>query len=119
MSDPTKIDFTEFRKRIGDLRGREYWRSLEELSRSDAFGEISTWSDFLASLQPLLKSAATHPGEVRLLTQTISSPTLGLQIQQVLAKYPGVKWHQWDGVSRDEVREGLRTAFGSDANVVY
>src|SRR5260221_6673771 len=31
------LDFREFRARVGDLRGREYWRSLEELSRSDEF----------------------------------------------------------------------------------
>ena len=40
MSDEKKIDFAEFRKRIGDLRGKEYWRSLEELSRTEAFDEL-------------------------------------------------------------------------------
>src|SRR4051812_29883212 len=35
-----KLDFKQFRRRIGDLRGREYWRSLEELARSDAFDEF-------------------------------------------------------------------------------
>jgi molybdopterin-containing oxidoreductase family iron-sulfur binding subunit len=82
-------------------------------------GEIATWSDFLASLQPVLKMAAGQPGAVRLLTQTVSSPTLGSQIQQVLAKYPGIAWHQWEPVSRDNVREGLRLAFGSYVNAVY
>src|SRR5437667_5184435 len=33
----SEIDFAAFRKRIGDQRGREYWRSLEELSRTDDF----------------------------------------------------------------------------------
>ena len=33
----SEIDFTAFRKRIGELRGPEYWRSLEELSRTDDF----------------------------------------------------------------------------------
>ena len=239
------VDFDEFRQRIGDLRGREYWRSLEELSRSDAFeeffaqefpqqalalehgvdrrsflklmgasvalgglaacsgpvekivpyvnqpenlvpgkplffasaltlggcangvlveshmgrptkiegnpdhpssagatdafmqasilslydpdrsqvvrhlGEISTWSDFLAGLQPVLKLAASQPGAVRILTQSICSPTLGFQMQQVLAKYPGVRWHQWEPATRDNVREGMRLAFGSYANAVY
>src|SRR5437868_12375489 len=36
-SDQRPLDFKEFRARVGDLRGREYWRSLEELSRSDEF----------------------------------------------------------------------------------
>src|SRR5687767_145586 len=40
MSDSKSLDFTEFRQRVGDLRGREFWRSLEELSRSDAFDEF-------------------------------------------------------------------------------
>src|SRR5438094_1346881 len=56
-------------------------------------GEISTWSEFLATLQPALKG-----GGVRLLTQTITSPTLGAQIQQFLAQSPGAKWHQWEPV---------------------
>src|SRR6266851_4734439 len=237
-----EIDFREFRKRIGDLRGREYWRSLEELSRSDDFdeffaqefpqqavaldhglhrrdfvklmgasvalagltacnrpaekiipyvnqpenlipgkpiffasamplsgigsgvlveshmgrptkiegnpdhpsslgatdafmqasilglydpdrsqvvrhlGEISTWSEFLAALQPALAAAKAAGGGLRILTQTITSPTLGAQIQQLLALYPGMKWHQWEPAGRDNVREGARLAFGSYVN---
>jgi len=78
-------------------------------------GEISTWSEFIGALQGPLKS----PGTLRLLTQTVTSPTLGAQIQQLLAQYPGLKWHQWEPVNRDNVREGLRTAFGSYVNAVY
>src|SRR5436305_4050623 len=236
----SEIDFAAFRKRIGDQRGREYWRSLEELSRTDDFdaffgqefpqqaialdkgvdrrdfvmlrgasvalaglaacnrpaekigpyvtqpenlipgrplyfasamplggigtgvlveshmgrptkiegnpdhpsslgatnswmqasilglydpdrsqvvrhlGEISTWSEFLATLAPAIKA-----GGVRLLTQTITSPTLGAQIQQFLAKSPGAKWHQWEPAGGHNVREGLRLAFGGYANAVY
>ena len=40
MSDQKNLSFTDFRARIGDLRGKEFWRSLEELSRSDAFDEF-------------------------------------------------------------------------------
>src|SRR5437764_1572381 len=82
-------------------------------------GEISTWSDFLAALQPVLKTAKTRGAGLRLLTQTITSPTLGAQIQALLAAYPGMQWHQWEPVNRDNVREGLRMAFGSYANAVY
>ena len=31
------LDYRAFRERIGDLRGKEYWRSLEELADSPAF----------------------------------------------------------------------------------
>src|SRR5438874_2146093 len=77
-------------------------------------GEISTWSEFLATLAPALKN-----GGVRLLTQTITSPTLGAQIQQFLAQTPGANWHQWEPAGGHNVREGLRLAFGGYANAVY
>jgi molybdopterin-containing oxidoreductase family iron-sulfur binding subunit len=77
-------------------------------------GEISTWSEFLAMLQPALKD-----GGVRLLTQTITSPTIGAQIQQFLAQSPGAKWHQWEAAGGHNIREGLRMAFGSYSNAVY
>src|SRR4029079_19791809 len=54
-----------------------------------------------------------------LVTETITSPTLGAQIEQLLATYPGMKWHQWEESSRDTVREGARMAFGSFVNPVY
>jgi molybdopterin-containing oxidoreductase family iron-sulfur binding subunit len=78
-------------------------------------GEISTWSEFIGALQAPIK----NPGSLRILTQTVTSPTLGAQIQQLLAQYPGVKWHQWEPVNRDNVREGLRMAFGNYVNAIY
>jgi molybdopterin-containing oxidoreductase family iron-sulfur binding subunit len=82
-------------------------------------GEISTYSDFLAALQPELKAAATNGAGLRILTQTVTSPTLGAQIQQVLAQFPGAKWHQWEAAGGHNVREGMRLAFGGYANAVY
>ena len=82
-------------------------------------GEISTWSDFLAALQPSLKAAGTNGAGLRLLTQTVTSPTLGAQIQQVLAQFPGARWHQWEAAGGHNVREGMRIAFGGYANAVY
>jgi MoCo/4Fe-4S cofactor protein with predicted Tat translocation signal len=82
-------------------------------------GEISTYSDFLAALQPELKAAAANGAGFRILTQTVTSPTLGAQIQQVLAQFPGAKWHQWEAAGGHNVREGMRLAFGGYANAVY
>ena len=245
MSDHKTLDYQSFRARIGDLRGKEYWRSLEELSRSDAFdeffhdefprqamalgngvdrrnfmklmgasvafaglaacqqpsesivpyvkqpenlipgrpvyfassmplsgyahgviveshefhptkiegnpdhpsslggtnaymqasvlglydpdrsqvvrkfGDTSTWSEFIAALQPVLTAAKTNGAGLRILTQTITSPSLGALIQQLLALYPGMQWHQWEPVNRDNAREGSKMAFGAYSNVVY
>jgi MoCo/4Fe-4S cofactor protein with predicted Tat translocation signal len=82
-------------------------------------GEISTWSEFLAALQPALKGGTPNGAGVRLLTQTITSPSAGSQIQQFLAQYPGAKWHQWEAAGGHNVREGLRLAFGGYVNAVY
>ncbi|HXH93267.1 MAG TPA: TAT-variant-translocated molybdopterin oxidoreductase, partial [Thermoanaerobaculia bacterium] len=82
-------------------------------------GEISTYSDFLAALQPELKAGTANGTGLRILTQTVTSPTVGAQIQQVLAQFPGAKWHQWEAAGGHNVREGLRLAFGSYANAVY
>jgi molybdopterin-containing oxidoreductase family iron-sulfur binding subunit len=245
MSDSKTLTFSEFRARVGDLRGREFWRSLEELSRSDVFddffhqefpqqalaldkgvhrrdfmklmgasvamaglaacrqpaevivpyvnqpenlipgrplyfasamplggyaagvlveshmnrptkvegnpdhpsslgasdafmqasllglydpdrsqvvrryGDTATWGDFIGALQPVVTAAKTNGAGLRLLTQTITSPTLGAQIQALLAQYPGMKWHQWEAVNRDNAREGARMAFGGYADVHY
>ncbi|HKR66187.1 MAG TPA: TAT-variant-translocated molybdopterin oxidoreductase [Thermoanaerobaculia bacterium] len=245
MSDSKTLDFQAFRARVGDLRGKEYWRSLEELSRSDAFdeffanefpqqavaldkgvgrrdfvklmgasvamaglaackqpaeaivpyvnqperiipgkplyfasamplggvatgvlveshmnrptkvegnpdhpsslgasdafmqaailglydpdrsqvvrrfGDTATWGEFLGALQPVVTAAKTNGAGLRILTQTITSPTLGAQMQTLLAQYPGMKWHQWEAVNRDNVRMGARAAFGRDVHVSY
>jgi molybdopterin-containing oxidoreductase family iron-sulfur binding subunit len=245
MSDPKTLDFTAFRERVGDLRGKEFWRSLEDLSRSEAFdeffasefpqqavalekgvdrrdfvklmgasvamaglaackepaeaiipyvnqperlipgkplffasamtlggvatgvlveshmnrptkiegnpdhpsslgasdafmqasilnlydpdrsqvvrryGETSTWGELLGALQPVLTAAKTNGAGLRILTQTLTSPTLGAQLQALLAQYPSMKWHQWEAVNADNVREGARTAFGRDVHVTY
>ena len=245
MSDNKTLNFTEFRARVGDLRGKEFWRSLEELSRSDVFddffaqefpqqaqplakgvdrrnfmklmgasvamaglaacrqpaesivpyvnqpeslipgkpiffasamplggvahgvlveshmnrptkiegnpehpttlgasdpfmqasvlnlydpdrsqvvrryGDTATWGEFIAALQPVVNAARTNGAGLRILTQTITSPTLGAQLTALLAQFPGMKWHQWEAVNRDTVREGGRLAFGRYVHTHY
>ena len=245
MSDTKELNFAEFRARVGDLRGREFWRSLEELSRSEAFdeffeqefpqqalplqkgvdrrnfmklmgasvamaglaacrqpaeaivpyvnqpenlipgkpmffatamplggvatgilveshmnrptkiegnpdhpsslgasdafmqasvlglydpdrsqvvrkyGDTATWGEFIGALQPILTAAKTNGASLRILSGSITSPSLGAQMQQLLAMYPGMQWHQWDAVNYDNVREGARMAFGGYASVHY
>src|SRR5207249_2123601 len=48
----------------------------------------------------------------RILTETITSPTLHFQIQQLRDRFPQARWHQFEPVNRDRVREGSRMAFG-------
>ncbi|MDP9191204.1 MAG: TAT-variant-translocated molybdopterin oxidoreductase [Acidobacteriota bacterium] len=245
MTDPKHLSFTDFRARIGDLRGKEFWRSLEELSRSDSFdeffaqefpqqavplekgvdrrdfvklmgasvamaglaackqpvdaivpyvnqpentipgkplffatamtlggiatgvlveshmnrptkiegnpehpsslgasdvfmqasvlglydpdrsqvirklGDTATWGDFIGAVQPVLSAAKTNGAGLRILSQSTTSQTFGSQIASLRQQYPAMKWHRWDAVNRDNVREGGRMAFGQDVNTYY
>ncbi len=62
--------------------------------------------------------AANRGAGFRILTGTVTSPTLGRQIDALLARYPEARWHRWDPVSRDTVREGARLAYGRPVTLV-
>jgi molybdopterin-containing oxidoreductase family iron-sulfur binding subunit len=84
------------------------------------FGEIKTWAEFLDSAQAIVAATTSVDGAgFRILTGTITSPTLAAQIQSFVALYPRAKWHQWEPAVSDGAREGAKLAFGSYVNTVY
>jgi Fe-S-cluster-containing dehydrogenase component len=99
-------------------------------------GDIVTWSSFLGAIRPLIdaqraagaqqtgvqQAGAPPPspsGTLRILTETVTSPTLAYQIQTLLASVPNSKWHQYDAAGSDNVREGSKLAFGQYTNTIY
>jgi len=89
-------------------------RSLVQL------GEIRPWSTFVTAVKSALSGqAATRGAGLRILTETVSSPTLAAQIQQTLAAYPEAKWIQWEALPRDGARAGARLAFGEYVEPLY
>ncbi len=96
---------------------------LYDPDRSQAvtsFGRISTWSAFLGSLSLALeKQAASGGAGLRLLTETVTSPTLHRQIEELLQQYPRARWHQWEPCGRDNARAGARLAFGEPVEARY
>jgi len=83
-------------------------------------GRIASWPEFLSELSSALTAEKGNSGSgIRLLTQTITSPTLGEQIREFLKTYPSAKWIQYESVMRDNVREGAKIAFGEYVNTVY
>jgi MoCo/4Fe-4S cofactor protein with predicted Tat translocation signal len=76
-------------------------------------GEIRPWPRFLGAIRSLLAAQGPVGGSgLRILSETVSSPTLAAQLRDLLARYPNARWHQWDGVSDDSARVGTRLAFG-------
>ena len=85
-----------------------------------SFGEIRPWSSVIAAVRGGLSAqAATKGAGLRILTETVASPTLAAQIQQVLTQYPAAKWIQWEPINRDNARAGARAAFGQHVTPLY
>src|SRR6185369_14467198 len=88
-------------------------------------GDIVTWSAFLGAVAPAVNAqkamASQQPPRagLRILTETVSSPTIAYQLKTLLATSQTAKWHQYDAAGRDNIREGSRLAFGQYANTIY
>jgi MoCo/4Fe-4S cofactor protein with predicted Tat translocation signal len=81
---------------------------------------LSIWETFQAQAQGLATSQkAVNGAGMRILTGTITSPTLAAQIEAVLKIFPQAKWHQWEPAVSDGAREGSKLAFGRALNAVY
>ena len=67
-------------------------------------GEVSSWEEFLADLVPALAEQGPKQGAgLRILTETVTSPTLAAQIGALLKEYPQANWHQYEPWNRDSV----------------
>jgi molybdopterin-containing oxidoreductase family iron-sulfur binding subunit len=83
-------------------------------------GYISTWGSFITAMTKERDAAAAKKGAgVRILTGTVTSPTLAAQIQEYLVANPQAKWHQWEPCGRHSVRAGAMAAFGHPLNTIY
>lgn len=83
-------------------------------------GEISTWDAFLTALRPKLEGQASVKGRgIRLLTETVTSPTLAAQIGEFRTMYPESQWHQFEPVNRDNELAGAKLALGEYVSTHY
>ena len=85
-------------------------------------GNISGWGGFMQALalRTGIEKNRPNPGAgLRILTETILSPTLGKQLDDLLKLLPAAKWHQYEPVTNDHAREGLRMVFGDYVNAYH
>jgi molybdopterin-containing oxidoreductase family iron-sulfur binding subunit len=83
-------------------------------------GEVRTFDAFVAALRDVL--AAQQPARgagLRILSETVTSPTLNAQIDELLGRFPQAKWVQWEPFGRHNAREGSRLAFGEYVDAQY
>ncbi|MEZ4735214.1 MAG: TAT-variant-translocated molybdopterin oxidoreductase [Caldilineaceae bacterium] len=83
-------------------------------------GAASSWEEFLTDLQThLAQQQASGGAGLRILTETVTSPTLVSQLQALLTQFPNAVWHQYEPVNRDNVYAGAQLAFGEAVEPIY
>jgi molybdopterin-containing oxidoreductase family iron-sulfur binding subunit len=83
-------------------------------------GELSSWPAFIGAMKAALAAQQPLQGAgIRILTETVGSPTLGAQIKEFLGRFPAARWHQWEPAGRNNTRVGSRVAFGEFVDAQY
>jgi len=126
MGRPTKIEGNpEHPSSLGALNNYAQASVLDlyDPDRSQVVkrrGRLASWDLFSKELTELLAPQALKSGAgLRILSETVSSPTLIAQMKDVLGKYPRAQWIQYDPVNRDNVYAGAVAALGSAVETQY
>ena len=126
MGRPTKIEGNpEHPGSLGatDAQTQASILALWDPDRTQAVmreGRNSSWQRAQIALNELREQMLSTKGAgLRLLTETVTSPTLGAVVKEFLAVFPEAKWIQYEPAGRDNVRAGARMAFGEAVTPVY
>jgi MoCo/4Fe-4S cofactor protein with predicted Tat translocation signal len=96
---------------------------LYDPDRSQALaynGEIRSWGAFTGALRDALaQQKAKNGAGIRILTETVTSPSMADQLRVIQKLYPGLKWHQWDPAGPHSARAAAMQAFGQPVNTYY
>ena len=91
----------------------------ERLKGPKAKGEDITWEKADAALFAELNKIASEGGNIRVLTNTIISPSTKQAIREFLAKYPTAKHITYDAVSFSAIRKANENCFGKAVIPTY
>ncbi len=82
--------------------------------------EIGTQDSFLLAAITAIDGLRPDKGErLRVLTETVTSPTLARQIRALLKEFPGATWHQYEPAAPHAQKAGLKSYFGRDLTPRY
>src|SRR5688500_786823 len=123
---PTKIEGNpEHPSSLGatDIYAQAAILGLYDPDRSQTLthlGEIRPFDAFVTAVRTVLAAQqATGGAGIRIVSETVSSPTLGAQVDEFLGRFPQAKWVQWEPYGRHNAREGSRLAFGEYLDAQY
>src|SRR5262245_58404653 len=77
------------------------------------------WDAAVAELRATLDRLRADQKQIRILTDTVSSPTFGAVFDEFIRTYPSTKWVQYEPANRDNAREGAKLAYGAYVNTIY
>ena len=126
MYRPTKIEGND--QHPASLGGTDVFAQASMLEMYDPdrsqtitfLGDVRTWAGFIEAVRgPLSAQKALQGAGIRILTQTISSPTLADQLRNLLKIYPQAKWHVYEPINRDNVYAGAQMVFGQPVETQY
>ena len=113
---PSSLGATDVRAQASLLNLYDPDRSKEILYRN----EPKTWQSFMTALRAKVDENRADGGAgIRFLSETVTSPTLIAQFQQIARELPNAKWYQYEPVNKDSATAGAKMAFGSAVNTVY
>jgi MoCo/4Fe-4S cofactor protein with predicted Tat translocation signal len=126
LGRPTKVEGND--QHPASLGGTDIFAQASILGLYDpdrsqtvvSMGDLRSWQAFLGAIRgPLNIQKGLQGAGIRILTPTISSPTLADQLRGFLKVYPQAKWHVYEPVNRDNVLEGSKMAFGQPVETRY
>jgi MoCo/4Fe-4S cofactor protein with predicted Tat translocation signal len=126
LGRPTKVEGND--QHPASLGGTDIFAQASILGLYDpdrsqtvvSMGDLRSWQAFLGAIRgPLNIQKGLQGAGIRILTPTISSPTLADQLRGFLKIYPQAKWHVYEPVNRDNVLEGAKLAFGLPVETRY
>src|SRR5512142_2669591 len=81
---------------------------------------IATWNGFFGALEERLRALRARDGRgLRILTGTVTSPSLHAQLRAVLDRYPRAAWHQWQPLNEDAAHAGASLAYGEIVDTLH
>ena len=126
LGRPTKIEGNDLHP--ASLGGTDIFTQASILGLYDpdrsqtvmSMGDVRSWQSFISAIRgPLSAQKGLQGAGIRILTPTISSPTLADQLRNFLKIYPEARWHVYEPVNRDNVLEGAKLAFGQPVETRY
>ena len=126
MGRPTKIEGNpDHPASLGatDVFAQAAVLTLYDPARSQAIsraGRATTWGGFTAELSQALRAQEALGGAgIRLLTGTVTSPTVADQIQQLRTRFPNLRWHRWEPAGHRQGYAAAVRAFGRPVDTRY